>query len=58
MSGYVQGSVLKLFVFILSMSDISLQMLDIYLFIVIGYGQVKGSISDKRKNSYNVDSVT
>ena len=49
MSGHVQGSVLKLFVFILSMSDISLQMLDIYLFIVIGYGQVKGSISDKRK---------
>ena len=51
MSGHVQGSVLKLFVLILSMSDISLQMLDIYiyLFIVIGYGQVKGSISDKRK---------
>ena len=32
-----------------SISDISLQMLDIYLFIVIGYGQVKGSIIDKRK---------
>ena len=47
MSGHVQGSVLKLFVLFLSMPDISLQMLDIYLFIVIGHGQVKGSISDR-----------
>jgi hypothetical protein len=35
MSGHVQGSVLKLFVFILSMSDISLQMLDIYIYLLL-----------------------
>jgi hypothetical protein len=36
MSSHVQGSVLKLFVFLfLSMSDISLQMLDIYIYLLL-----------------------
>ena len=47
-----RGVFWKLFVLFLSMSDISLQMLDIYLFIVIGHGQVKGSISDRGEKNY------
>ena len=45
--GHVQGSVFNLFVLFLFMSDMCLQMLNIFL--AVGYGQVKGSIIDERE---------
>ena len=45
--GHVQGSVFQFVCFVLFMSDMCLQMLNI--FIAVGYGQVKGSIIYERE---------
>ena len=53
MSGHVQGSVLKLFVLFLSMSDVSLQMLDIYLFYSFEVmAKLRGVLATGEKRNY------
>ena len=53
MSGHVQGSVLKLFVLFLSMSDVSLQMLDIHLFYSFEVmAKLRGVLATGEKRKY------